>query len=194
MFLTLGFKSVTMDDIAAELAISKKTIYQHYATKPELIEAVTLQLFDNISCGIDKICDLEKNAIEELFYIKDFMLKNLKDETTSPIYQLQKYFPKVYSILRSKQFGKMHDCVLGNLQKGVAEGLYRDDLDPAFITRIYFIGGTGIKNTEIFPKSVFSNKDLTEKFLDYHLRAIASAKGLALLSDLMSNQNQSPTK
>ena len=70
MYLTLGFKSVTMDDIASEMCISKKTIYQHFSNKDALIKAVTSKKNKNISCGIDEIILANKNPIEELFTIK----------------------------------------------------------------------------------------------------------------------------
>ena len=104
MFLTHGFKSITMDEIASEMGISKKTIYQHFANKNSLVEAVSLYLFDSISGGIDCIYELDKNPIDELFLIKDFILKNLKDESASPIYQLQKYYPKILSLLDEIKF------------------------------------------------------------------------------------------
>ncbi len=84
MFLTLGFKSVAMDDIANELGISKKTIYQHYGTKDDLVRATTIYLFETISAGIDEICAVNKNPIEELFEIKEYVLRNLKNEDSSP--------------------------------------------------------------------------------------------------------------
>ena len=187
MFLTLGFKSVTMDDIAAEMGISKKTIYQHFENKPELVEATTLYLFENISCGIDNICSLEKNAIEELFAIKSFMMSKLNNEKASPFHQLQKYFPNVAICLRQKQFDKMQDCVKSNIEKGMTSGLYRLNLDPDFIGRIYFVGVTGIKDGDIFPQTIFSSRDVTEKYLEYHIRAIASAEGLKLLERMILN-------
>ena len=104
MFLAYGFKSVTMDDIAAQLGISKKTIYQHFANKTDLVEACTLNLFESISCGIDNIREQGKNSIEEIFIIRSFMMQHLNNETASPFYQLQKFFPKIFSCLRSKQF------------------------------------------------------------------------------------------
>ncbi|HEX9981337.1 MAG TPA: TetR/AcrR family transcriptional regulator [Flavobacterium sp.] len=188
MFLTLGFKSVTMDDIAAEMGISKKTIYQHFENKPELVEASSLFLFDKIAGGIDNICSLNKNAIEELFEIKNFMMKQLNNESASPLFQLQKYFPNVFSCLRKKQFDKMQDCVKENIDKGISLGLYRKDLDIAFIGRIYFVGLTGIKDTDIFPVSLYSSKDVTEKYLEYHLRAIVTPPGLELLEKLIINK------
>ena len=182
MFLSLGFKSVTMDDIAAELGISKKTIYQHYANKNDLVEASTLHLFDTISEGIDSIREQDKNSIEEIFIIRSFMMQHLNNESASPFYQLQKFFPKIFSCLRAKQFEKMHTCMKENLQRGVDYGVYRNDITIEFISRIYFTGLTGVKDTDIFPKELFEVNDLTRQFLEYHLRAIVTEKGLAILN------------
>ncbi|MHA3786824.1 TetR/AcrR family transcriptional regulator [Flavobacterium hauense] len=181
MYMAHGYKSVTMDDIAAELGISKKTIYQHYANKNELVEASTFYLFEQISDGVDKICELEKNAIEEIFTIRTFLSRKLNNESTSPFYQLQKFFPHTFSTLHSKQFEKMHGCMLQNIQKGIESGLYRPDINVDFISRIYFTGLTGIKNTEIFPSETFEVNALTKQYLEYHLRAITTPKGLETL-------------
>lgn len=188
MFLTLGFKSVTMDDIAAEMGISKKTIYQHFSNKNDLVEASTMHVFETISTGIDCICNLNKNAIDEIFEIRSFMMRQLNNEKSSPFYQLQKYFPRVFTCLRKKQYDKMQDCVKNNLSKGIASGLYRSDIDVDFIARIYFVGVTGIKDLDIFPENLYSVYDLTEKFLDYHLRAIVSPDGLKLLDKLIQKK------
>ena len=185
MFLTLGFKSVTMDDIAAELGISKKTIYQHFANKEELVEGTTMFLFGQVSSGIDNIRELNLNPVEEIFTIRNFMMQFLKDESASPFYQLQKFFPKILVCLRTKQFEKMHGCMKENLQKGVDQGYYRDDINIEFISRIYFTGLTGIKDGDIFPSKDFEAIALTELFLEYHLRAIVTDKGLEVLKRIL---------
>lgn len=181
MYLTLGFKSVTMDDIANEMGISKKTIYQHFANKKDLVEAVSTQVFETISCGIDSICLEDKNPIVEIFEIKNFVMQNLKEEKASPIYQLQKYFPKTFKCLRNKQFEKMEDCVIRNLKKGTALGYYRNDINLDFISRIYYSGIHSTKDKEVFPDSMFNAVQLEEMYLDYHLRAIVTEKGLKVL-------------
>lgn len=187
MFLTLGFKSVTMDDIAAELGISKKTIYQHYATKPDLVKNVTLHLFETISCGIDQICAVGKNPIEELFTIKNFVLEHLKNEAASPFYQLNKYYPKIYQTLKKKQFGKMSECVLDNLKRGINEGLFRKEINPEIIGRFYFAGMNSLKDEELFPKKDFNTIELQEQYLEYHLRGICTTKGLKIVEHLIHN-------
>ncbi|WP_244183272.1 TetR/AcrR family transcriptional regulator [Polaribacter sejongensis] len=86
MFLKHGFKSVTMDDIALEMGISKKTIYKYFKNKKELIKIVITQLIEKISYGIDFIFEMNLNPIDKLFTIKDFVTYYLKSESSSPFY------------------------------------------------------------------------------------------------------------
>lgn len=186
MFLTLGVKSVTMDEIAAGLGISKKTIYTHFSTKSKLIEATAFFVFDQITMGIKEIREEKKDAIEELFAIKDFAAAHLKNEKSSPQYQLQKYYPKISSTIKEKQQSLLEDITLDNLEKGIATGVYRSDLPLPFISRIYFVGILAIKDLDFFPEKEFS-QDLTELHLEYHLRAIVTNKGKEKLETLLKS-------
>lgn len=190
MFLNLGFKSVTMDDIANEMGISKKTIYTHYKNKTQLVEATTFSLFDTICAGIDSICEVAPNPIEELYHIKKFVMEHLKNEKSSPQYQLKKYYPKIYAALRGKQFEVMHESVKENLEKGITQGLFRKNMNVDFVARMYFNGMTGIKDTDLFPQTIFSMNQLMENYLEYHLRAIVTPKGFEILNQFIkSNQS-----
>lgn len=189
LFLNLGFKSVTMDDIANEMGISKKTIYVHFENKTKLVEAVTFNVFENICEGIDCICDASHNPIEELYDIKMFVMNYLKNERTSPQYQLKKYYPQIYQRLQLKQFEKMHISVKESIQQGVDTGLFRPTIDVDFISRMYFNGMSGIKDASIFPQELFTMEYLMENYLEYHLRAICSDKGLQLLTKFINNQS-----
>ncbi|MEP3838360.1 MAG: TetR/AcrR family transcriptional regulator [Algibacter sp.] len=190
MFLTLGFKSVTMDDIAQEMGISKKTIYVHFQNKTKLIEAVTFEVFENICEGIDGICNTSVNPIEELYDIKMFVMQHLKDEKVSPQYQLKKYYPKIYEVLKFKQFEKMQECVKTSLQKGIDTQLFRPNIDVEFISRMYFNGMLGIKDEQLFPANKFEMNYLMESYLEYHLRAIVTEKGILILNKFITS-NQS---
>jgi len=186
LFLKYGFKSVTMDDIANKMAISKKTIYTHFKNKTQLVKETTLKVFEKISHGIDCICSLNKNPIEELFEIKTLILEQLKGEKTSPQYQLSKYYPEIYNTLKKKQFDIMQDCVIENITKGISQGLYRLDINIEFISRIYFLGMTGIKDEELFPSESFKKQQLMENYLEYHLRGIVTQKGLVKLNQIIN--------
>lgn len=181
LFLNLGFKSVTMDDIAGSMGISKKTIYAHFSNKSELVYEVTMTMYHKITEGIDCICALDKNPIEELYDIKKFIMLQLKNEKSSPQYQLQKYYPEVHKTFKVKHFEKMYDCTMNNLQRGVERGLYRDNIDTEFISRIYFIGVNGIKDDSLFPIQKFPKVNLFENYLEYHLRGIVTKSGLKTL-------------
>ena len=190
LFLTLGFKSVTMDDIANEMGISKKTIYVHFKNKTKLVEAVTFNLFDTICSGIDCICDTSKNPIEELYAIKMFVMQHLNNEKMSPQYQLKKYYPQIHEVLKNKQFEKMHESVRESLLHGVNTNLFRDTIDVDFISRMYFTGMTGIKDNMFFPPEDYTMDYLMESYLEYHLRAIVTANGMTILNNF-TTKNQS---
>lgn len=189
LFLNLGFKSVTMDDIANEMGISKKTIYVHFENKTKLVEAVTFTVFENICQGIDCICDASHNPIEELYDIKMYVMHYLKNEKTSPQYQLKKFYPQIYQRLHFKQFEKMHESVKESIQKGIDTELFRSNIDVDFISRMYFNGMAGIKDEAIFPQSLFTMDYLMESYLEYHLRAIVTEKGLKILDKFIINQS-----
>ncbi|MGJ8665042.1 MAG: TetR/AcrR family transcriptional regulator [Patiriisocius sp.] len=190
MFMTLGFKSVTMDDIAHEIGISKKTIYTHFSNKETIIAVVTDAIFETITNDIACICDMHKNPIEELYDIKKRVMEHICNEKASPFHQLQKYYPAIHGNIKRRQFGFMQECVLKNLNKGLEQGLYRDNIDVQFVSRIYFKGITGIKEEDLFPPSMFAVDSLSEMYLEYHLRGIVTPAGRKILNQIIqSNQD-----
>ncbi|WP_311195840.1 TetR/AcrR family transcriptional regulator [Antarcticibacterium sp. 1MA-6-2] len=124
MFLTFGFKSVTMDEIANKMGISKKTIYANFSTKTKLVQATTIYILKSIEQGIENIKARENNPIVELYEIKKFVMNHLKDEKSSPQYQLNKYYPKVYQEVQENHSEMMHCSLADNLKKGIDDGLY----------------------------------------------------------------------
>ena len=183
LFLTLGFKNVTMDDIASALGISKKTINAHFSNKTELVSAVTFSVLEQIYLGIEQINKKAINPIEELYDIKMFLINYLKNERVSAQYQLKKYYPKIFDQLQIKKFKKMHSSVENSLKKGVELNLFRSEIDTAFISRVYFVGMTGIRDTSVFSETMFDKNYLMESYLEYHLRAIVTESGLQLLDN-----------
>ncbi|MDZ7613079.1 MAG: TetR/AcrR family transcriptional regulator [Flavobacteriaceae bacterium] len=111
-----------MDDIASELGISKKTIYANFETKLLLIKEVTFFVFDEINDGIQQICAANFSPIEESYEIKSLVSRQLNNEESYPMYQLQKYYPKIYRELHEKQLNMVKTCVSENLKKGISIG------------------------------------------------------------------------
>jgi len=190
LFLKQGFKSITMDDIARELGISKKTVYAHYSNKEAIVSESVSHLFTTICGGIDLICARKMNPIEELYDIKKHVLEHLEGERTSPMYQLQKYYPAIHLKMRQGQYDYMQTCVTDNLQRGIEEGLFIKDIDVQFVSRIYFIGVTGIKDESIFPQSQFPANDLYDRYLEYHIRGIVTPSGRKMLNKIIQSNHE----
>ena len=127
--------------------------------------------------------------IRKLYEIKKFVLVHLKDEKSSPQYQLQKYYPKIHESLKQKQFDVMQDCVVINIKRGMELGIYRENLNIEFVSRIYFSGIINIKDQQLFPLKLFPVHTLMDEYLEYHLRGIVTPKGRKILNKII-NSNQ----
>ena len=182
LFLQFGFKSVTMDELAVSLGISKKTLYIHFENKHQLVKEVAHSIFEKVTRDIIKIKDGTSNPIEELHCVKMEAMKYLGSEKTSPNYQLQKYFPKIYEDLKTKEYQYLGELVKNSLQNGIDTDLFRAEIDVEFVSRLYLNGMRGIRDIEIFPIEQFKIEELFENYLDYHLRAIVTPKGLKSLT------------
>lgn len=186
LFLTLGFKNVTMDDIANDMGISKKTIYAHFKNKTKLVESVAFQLFENTRHGIDHISRNTINPIEKLYLVKLYVMHQLNNENQSPRCQLRKYYPRIHNTLICMQYEKMQRSVLESLEYGIQTGVFRSTIDTDFISRIYFIGMMGIKDHIHFPQKTYKMTYLMKSYLEYHLKAIVTEKGTVLLNELIT--------
>jgi len=185
MFLNLGFKSVTMDDIAANLGMSKKTIYSHFSSKKKLVEASTFFVLEKVNETICSIIDAKYDPIEETFTIKSMINNLLKNEKSSPSYQLQKYYPKIFKQVNDQQFEVLKSCIVENLKRGIVDGYYRENIDIDLITRFYFSGNINLTNQDLFPMDQYEMSSLKDTYLDYHIRAIATEKGLRTLKNIL---------
>ena len=191
LFLNLGFKGVTMDDIANDMGISKKTIYAHFKNKEELVEAIAFKILDNKYKSIDALSQnsAHPNPIEELYLFNIYFIHHLKDQNTLPQFQLKKYYPKIYEIIHYNLFEKMRFSFLQTLEYGKIDGVFRKTIDINFISRMYFTVMTGIMENLPFPKETSKIPFPLESYLEYHLRAIVTDRGKDLLNNFINNNN-----
>ncbi len=183
LFLKYGYKAVTMDDIAEHMRISKKTIYLYFDDKTSLVRLAVLQVFEEVKNKIIDIQSTMNNPIEALYEIKRVAVKVLGNKDKSPQYQLQKYFPAIYTEIREKELSALGDCFEMSLKKGMKSGLFRTAIDTEFITRIYFNGFRGLRDIELFPSQKYKIDKIIGKYIDYHLRAIITPQGLKFLEE-----------
>ena len=184
MFLRLGFKSITMDDIACEMCISKKTIYKYFSNKDILIEESIQMVHKEVHETIDQIVAKNFNAIEENFEIKRMFREMFKSAESSPIYQLKKHYPEVYAKALSSQIEVCETCFRDNILKGINEGLYRENLDVNNYIKFYY---TLIFNINENTASGIEAEELEVKALEYHIRAMATLAGIIELEKHLKN-------
>jgi AcrR family transcriptional regulator len=175
MFLKLGFKSVTMDDIACEMCISKKTIYKYFSTKEKLIEEGTEEVHQKIHRLMDDVISQNHNAIAENFQMREMFKEMFKSFDQSPAYQLKKHYPEIYQKMMANETEDCGQMFRQNIEKGIAEGLYRRETDIEAAVQFYYTLVFSINENTMLEKDAF---DLEKKALDYHTRAIATAKGI----------------
>ena len=182
LFLSLGFKSVTMDDLAESMSISKKTIYQFFKNKNQLISSCTESIQKQL---VETFREIRKNAdnpIVELFEIKKEAMKILGNTETSPQFQLQKFYPEIYEEIKDREFNLFKDNIQESLKRGIKSEYFRKEINIDFVTRIYLNGMRGVRDINLFPLNEFKVDEVIEDFIEYHLRAISTKKGLSLLN------------
>ncbi|WP_395049812.1 TetR/AcrR family transcriptional regulator [Flavobacterium sp.] len=186
LFLKLGFKSVTMDDIAGEMCISKKTIYKYFCNKELLIAETTETVHKAIHQSIDTIVAKDHNAIEENFEIRKMFKEMFKAGGTSPAYQLKKHYPEIYNTVMSREISECNTVFKQNIEKGIQQGLYRkemliDTYVGFYYTLIFSINGNTSSEKEL--------KELELQALEYHTRAMATPEGIIELEKQLQNFN-----
>jgi len=189
MFLKFGYKSITMDDIANELGISKKTIYKYFKNKVELVDEATDHMHKTMHTEVLKVYEMGFNAIEENFESNKVFKGFMQNSDDSPVFQLQKYYPETYKKIMSQEFCMFEDCLSNNIEKGIKEGLFRKGINVKQVMKFYFslIMSVHDSNLYTYNKNTINNLEL--KVLEYHIRAIATEKGIKVLEQQLAQTN-----
>lgn len=181
MFMRSGVKSMTMDDIARELGMSKKTIYQFVGNKAELVNKVLNEYLSEERKQVETILSKSANAVDGMINMVEYLLNVLHDFNPASLNDLQKYYPEAWKIYDEYRYQYVVTRIRENLDNGVKQGVYRADMDADIIARIYVRGIDMILDQQMFPQKRYSFFNLYKEFLKYHLRGIVSPKGLKIL-------------
>jgi AcrR family transcriptional regulator len=178
LFMKYGIKSITMDDIAREMGISKKTLYQYVENKNDLLNKILDLELEESDCAMEKISKSEINAIEALFIVLKFLNQVTKEYSPSAIYDLKKYYPDLYSKMNILRREKIYNRVMKNLEKGISEGLYRNDINEELIAKIQVERIENAIDSDYLSIDELSTPDVFLEIFKYHIRGIATEKGL----------------
>jgi len=195
LFKLYGIRSVTMKDLADEAGISKKTLYRYWSNKSELVNEAMEQTTKEIETKLETEPPDEMNAIEEFFFHRQEVLKQLSRQNTAIAFDLKKYYPDTFRKIKETRRKILYQAHQRNLNKGLKQGLYRADLDTDFISKL-MTGGhiyTFDPVYGIFPEEELLSEKFRLNLFNYHFRGICTEKGLKIFKDLM-HQSRSNTQ
>ncbi|WP_267739823.1 TetR/AcrR family transcriptional regulator [Myroides injenensis] len=185
MFLKQGYKTVTMDDISSELNISKRTLYEYYSSKSELIEKSLTYVNKQFLNQLESIIALKQDALQEMFSLHHDTQKIFEIDSSAAAYELHKYYPKLGNKQKKYYKKKYVALIKKNLEKGIKEGVYRSDFDVDFVSVFMIVSFSAINDLDYFPESEYEHNDKRDLHLEYHLRSIISPKGMKSLETLL---------
>ncbi len=178
LFRKFGTRSITMDEIASNLGISKKTIYQTFKDKNEIIFDMMKKHSQYENEILNKAGENVQDALEEVSRISQYMITELKNLNPNFIYDLRKYHREAWDSYQKVRQTMMVEKISVNIQRGMQEGLYMADLNIEILVRMRLGHFLLILNEEIFPADKFSLLELHLFFLDHFLRGIVTPLGL----------------
>jgi AcrR family transcriptional regulator len=188
LFKKYGIKSVSMDDIAQQLSISKKTLYQYFKDKADLV----VKVVNSHNCDHDKkfidLINSEMNAIDALIEVSKHLIEMLKDINPPILYDLRKYYPELTKDLIVNRKDHVYNNIKTNLLKGIEEDLYRQDLNPDIITSIYVKRMDDIFFEDDNYLNRFPQHEIFSQLFIYHIRGIVSPKGLKYFENKIKNE------
>jgi TetR/AcrR family transcriptional regulator, cholesterol catabolism regulator len=177
MYFKYGIRSVTMDDIAKELGISKKTIYLHFVDKDEIIYQLMKCEMVRDQCEWGELEKVSNNLLEKMQKTLELMRKSMEGINPALIFDIKRFHPRAWSLFQNHKSHFMFDMVTKDLNKGIEEGLFRSDINVELMAK-YRIEQVEIGfNTDIFPSNKFSMADIQTTLMDHFIRGILTEKG-----------------
>ena len=183
LFTRYGIKSITMEEFSRHLGISKKTLYQYFSDKNELVEKTISAMLEQNTCVIKEIENKALNAIEELFEVYRFVNEMVKSHNPVLEFDLQRYFPQIYKKLRELHRNNTYNMMLANIKKGKTEGLYRADLNEGILAKLNLMRTEYIMHSDLVTQEEMHSKSFFLEIFKYHVFGIISKKGWVYLKE-----------
>jgi len=188
LFKTYGIRSVTMDDIAQRLAISKKTLYHHFKNKSNIVKESMLIILKEDKCCIEEITTNSRDEIEEVVKMNANMRQILREINPAMIYDVQKYYPEAWKLYDDFK-NYIHERIVRNLKQGIQQGVFRPEIDPEILTIARLEQVQLAFDPIIFPPEKFNILNIQVQLFENFVRGLLTPKGLKLYKSYSQNYN-----
>jgi AcrR family transcriptional regulator len=193
LFTKYGVRSISMDDIARHLSVSKKTLYQHFADKEDIVTMTCKAHLVRNESEFEAIRRSSKNAIEELANLSICLKRNMEDMNPSLLFDLQKYHPKAWSVWMNHKNKFIRESIVRNLKQGIEEGYFRSEINSEVIASVRLELVQIAFNEDIFPREKFRLAEVQMQIFDHFVNGIVTEKGRKLYMKHKEVSNHQPT-
>jgi AcrR family transcriptional regulator len=178
IYMRFGIKSVTMDDMARHLGISKKTLYKYVADKNDLVNKSIQDQLDTEMCRIHEGVENAKNAIDEHISISRSVISQMKNVQPAVFYDLKKYYPEAWDMYQCHKHEEIYKTILENIINGQKQNLYREDVNPEITTMLYIQSVDVLFSDEMVKvMTKYNFQEIIIEKIKYHIYGIATEKG-----------------
>jgi len=177
LFCQFGTRSITMDDIAQRMGVSKKTLYAHFADKDELVVHAISRYLTTLDAECIANQDKAANAIDELFLVMKMLDQSFRNMNPIILFDLQKFHAKAFQVFQDYKNNNLKKTVRQNLERGVREGLYRSDFDIDIMTQYRLATSMLCFQPDIFPFGKYDMSKVQRILLEHFLYGIVSPEG-----------------
>jgi TetR/AcrR family transcriptional regulator, cholesterol catabolism regulator len=190
LFNRYGIRSVSMDDIASQLGMSKKTVYQYYADKDELVTDVFTGIMECNKHRCTEGHEQSENALHEVFLSFDWVQEMFANMNPAVLFEMEKYHPGCFKKFKEHQNGFMYHMLKSNIERGMNEGIYREDLDVDILTRYRIHSILLAFDPEVFPGNRHNIIYIERQLLEVFLNGIATSKGHKLIQKYLNQRTK----
>ncbi|HEX9511915.1 MAG TPA: TetR/AcrR family transcriptional regulator [Puia sp.] len=190
LFMRYGIRSITMDEIAAQLGISKKTIYQFFTDKDDMVTAVIDLEIQKNQMDCIEFRNQSENAVHQIFLTLESLEELLKSTNPLMLYDLEKHHPRSFKKLREFKYEFLYRVILDNLQWGIAEELYRADIQLDIVVKSRIESAFLVFNLDLFPHSRYKISEVNYELSMLFIHGIVTAKGKKLIEKYTIERNK----
>jgi AcrR family transcriptional regulator len=180
LFMRYGIRSISMDEVARHLAMSKKTLYQYFENKDELVVQMAKRHSESDCTKWEamRIEALAKSALEETIMVGNMMRKKMAEMNPVIIYEMKRYHPRAWQVFEEHRETLMAESITSNILRGQQEGYYQANINPKIMARARMASVTSAFDQEIFPTDSFDLAEVQEQLLEHYVRGLLTQKGL----------------
>lgn len=181
LFMKYGTRSVSMDDIANALGMSKKTIYHYFSDKNELVDAVMDFTLDEMRHDCMSACEGGRDAIHEIFLTMERIVEEFSNMSAVVLNDLQKFHNRSFEKFLEHKNKYLFRIIEQNIVRGIAEGLYRKEINIDVISKFRIESMMLPFNMDVFPPAKYNLAEVTKEIIEHYVFGLASTKGHKLI-------------